>query len=350
MDTLSHGLAGSFLTRTLTDARRARTALVLGFVTAMLPDLDYIGVGGIMGYLRWHRGWTHSFVLLPLVSFGLALLANRLWRDERVTRLWLFCAAGQASHILFDWITSFGTMFFTPITRHRYSLDWVFILDPYFSGISALALIAVAVWRERARRIAGLGAGLLFGYIGFCAVLHVRALTVWKALDHPPAGAQVAAVPQFLSPFRWLGLSEHATEVHVAFFDIGPFAKVVEHPRQPQGILDAPRVQPEFYPPPERALIRRFPKAPESAARAAARALSDVRTYREFARFPLETVAPGSGGLPEYWIQDLRFLPFFAGPFVPGETSRPGPQPFVYRVRLNAAGDPIERAFVSGSR
>ena len=34
----------------------------------------------------------------------------------------------------------------------------------------------------------------------------------------------MAALPQFLSPFRWLGLSDHGNALHYAFFDIGPFA------------------------------------------------------------------------------------------------------------------------------
>ncbi len=53
--------------------------------------------------------------------------------------LWFYAAVGVLSHIVFDWITSFGTMFWTPLSRARYSLDWVFILDPIFSGIATLA-------------------------------------------------------------------------------------------------------------------------------------------------------------------------------------------------------------------
>ena len=348
MDTLSHGLAGSVLTRTLTERRGARAALLLGFVVSMLPDLDFLWAGDRIGYLRTHRGWTHSFVLLPFVSLGLALLARQLWRNARLSDLWLFCAVGQASHIAFDWITSYGTMIFIPFTRARYSLDWVFILDPFFTGIPALTLIVAFLLRARARLACAAGAAFLFAYIGFCAALHARALAVWKALDRPSAGARVAVVPQFLSPLRWLGLAEHETEVHVAFFDIGPFARGSDDPRPPNRIVDVLRVLPDFYPPPERASIRRFPRAPESAARATARALPDVRSYEEFARFPLETVTSGADGSVEYSIQDLRFLPFFQGPWGRDENGRISRQPFVDRVRFDASGRVLERGFVPG--
>lgn len=348
MDTLSHGLAGSVLTRTLTQRRGARAALLLGFITSMLPDLDFLWTGDRVGYLRLHRGWTHSFVLLPFVSLGLALLARRLFRNARLSDLWLFCAVGQASHILFDWITSYGTMFFMPFTRTRYSLDWVFILDPFFTGIPAVTLIVGFLVRARARVISAVGAALLLAYIGFCAAVHARALDAWKALDRPSRGARVAVVPQFLSPFRWLGLTENETEVHAAFFDIGPFARGTDNPRAPERLLDVLRALPDFYPPPGRARIQRFLRAPESATRAAARALPEVRTYMEFARFPLETVTAAADGFAEYTIQDLRFLPFFNGPLRREDGGRATREPFFYRVRFDASGRPVERGFLPG--
>jgi inner membrane protein len=348
MDTLSHGLAGSVLTRALTQGRGARAALLLGFITAMLPDLDFLWTGDRVGYLRLHRGWTHSFVLLPFVSLGLALLARRLFRSARLSDLWLFCAVGQASHILFDWITSYGTMFFIPFTRTRYSLDWVFILDPFFTGIPAVALIVAFRLRARARIVSAVGAACLLAYIGFCAVQHARALDAWRALDRASPEGRVAVVPQFLSPFRWLGLAEHETEVHAAFFDIGPFATGTENPRPPERLLDVLRTLPDFYPPPGRARIRRFLRAPESATRAAARALPEVRSYFDFARFPVETVTVAEDGSAEYTIQDVRFLPFFNGPLGRDDGGRATREPFFYRVRFDASGRPVERGFLPG--
>src|SRR5262249_56244483 len=81
---------------------------------------------------------------------------------------------------------------------------------------------------------AGGGSCMAVGlYILCCAMLHYRALEAWRGLDRPPAGATVGALPQFLSPFRWLGLSEEGREVHAAFFDVGPFARGSGHPHPP---------------------------------------------------------------------------------------------------------------------
>lgn len=350
MDTITHGIAGSVLARSLTRRPEARAALVLGGLAAMVPDLDFLFLSSRLDYLRGHRGWTHSFVLLPVLALGLALLARLVFREARVYTLWLFAAAAIASHILCDWMTSFGTMFFTPFSRTRYSLDWVFILDPIFTGIALASLLAAMLARKRGHALAVIGAVLLCLYVAFCAALHARALEVWKQMDRPPAGARVAALPQFLSPFRWLGLSEREREVHVAFFDIGPFARGVENPRPPTRLSEIFASLSDFYPRPERARIRRFLKPPENARLAAARALPDVQIYLAFARFPLETVEPTPDGGAAITWEDLRFLPWFAGPWGGDGGGRFRREPFVYRIRLDTAGQPVERAFVRSSR
>src|SRR5687767_6745262 len=137
MDTVTHGIAGSVFARTLTERPAARAALVLGLVGSMLPDIDILFQHDKIDYLRNHRGWTHSLLLLPLFALVLAVAARLVYRYARhipLATLFLFSAIGIASHIAFDWITSFGTMFGLPFTRRRFALDWVFIVDPIFTA------------------------------------------------------------------------------------------------------------------------------------------------------------------------------------------------------------------------
>jgi len=352
MDTVSHGLAGSVLVRSLSERTAARAALLLGMASAMWPDLDFIFLHDRLDYLRNHRGWSHSFVYLPIFALALGLLAKLLFRRTPLSTLAIFCAAGIVSHILFDWMTSFGTMFLVPITRHRYSLDWVFILDPIFTGICLVGLAAAAIARARARRIAAIASAVLSGYIFFCGAVHARALATWKRIDQPPAGANVAVLPQFLSPFRWLGLTEHPGEVHAAFFDVGPFARGAANPKEPGrfAISEILRSLADYYPPPERLIVQRFPEPPPSRLLETARALPDVQTYLAFARFPLATVHPQPDGGAVITWEDLRFLPWFTGPWVRDRAGRMQREPFVYRVRLDALGSSVERGFVQSSR
>jgi inner membrane protein len=352
MDTISHGLAGSVLARSATPRPGTRPALLLGMLAGMWPDLDFLFLHDRLDYLRNHRGWSHSFVYMPVFALALALLARLLFRQAPLRLLWLFCGIGIVSHILSDWITSFGTMFLVPFTHHRFSLDWVFILDPIFTLIALVGLTGAVLFRRRGRAIASGAAVALLLYVGFCGVVHARALATWKRMDRPAPGAAVAVLPQFLSPFRWLGLSEHPGEIHACFFDVGPFAKGVSNPRilAQFAVSEILRGLADFYPPPERAIIQRFPEPPESGPLAVARALPDVRTYLAFARFPLPSVHGDPKGGDVITWEDLRFLPWFSGPWMRDHAGRVQREPFVYRVRLDRTGRVVERGFVASSR
>jgi inner membrane protein len=349
MDTVSHGIAGSVLSRTLTERPTARAALVLGLVGAMLPDADMFFLHGRLEYLQGHRGWTHTFLLLPVFALLLAVVAKRVYRyarHARLSTLFLFAAVGIASHLAYDWITSFGIMFLIPFSRRRFSADWLFILDPYFTGIASVSLLVTTIFRPKGRLLSSLGAIVLTAYIALCAVLHARALAIWKRMDSPPAGAKVGVLPQLLSPFRWLGITERENEIHVAFFDIGPFAKGDLSPRPPTRLREVLPSLSAFYPPPARARIQRYEKPRRSPALDAAQEIPEVRIYLDFARFPLATVRGEPDGTTTVSYQDLRFLPWFSGPWERESGMRFRRQPFVYRVRLDRAGRPLESGFV----
>ncbi|HEX7253883.1 MAG TPA: metal-dependent hydrolase [Thermoanaerobaculia bacterium] len=349
MDTITHGIAGSVLSRAASNRARQSSALIVGSIAAMFPDADFFFLSDRLDYLANHRGWSHSFVYMPLFALGFALLGRLVFRKTPLAVLWLIAAVGITSHILFDWITSFGTMFFVPFSRHRYSLDWIFIIDPYFTGIVFAGLVGALLWRSRALRVSRVCAAVLGLYVAFCAVMHHRALRIWRGLDQPPAGATVAVLPQFLSPFRWLGLRSENGEVHAAFFDIGPFARGIENPQPPKRFSELLRSLSDFYPPPARAPIRIFRQAPDSALLDTVRALPDVQIYLAFARFPLVTVLPDKDGGAAITWEDLRFLPWFAGPWKTDRQEGLRREPFVYQVRVDSAGRPTERAFVTRS-
>lgn len=353
MDTVSHGIAGSVFARTLTERPAARAALVLGLVGSMLPDIDILFQHDKIDYLRNHRGWTHSLLLLPLFALALAVAARVVYRYARhipLRILFLFSAVGIASHIAFDWITSFGTMFGLPFTRRRFALDWVFIVDPIFTAIVTISLLATTIFRPKGKLFSTIGAALLLAYLALCAVLHQSALRTWKRMDATPAGAKTIVLPQALSPFRWLGLSERENEIHVAFFDIGPFAKGGHRePKPPTRLSEVFSSLSDYYPPPERAPIQRYAKPPPSPALSEAAKLPEVRAYLDFARFPLATVTAERDGTTTVSFQDLRFLPWFTGPWERQGGLRYRRQPFVYRVRLDGAGRAVERGFVGGT-
>ena len=188
---------------------------------------------------------------------------------------------------------------------------------------------------------------LLCGYIAFCALQHRRALAAWRRIDAPTAGERLAVLPQFLSPFRWLGLSDRPGEVHAAFFDIGPFARGVADPRAPGE--RSPRFSGACrtsIPLPSARSFSSSPSRTESPALAAARALPDVPDVPGVRAVPAGDVEPQPDGATSVTWEDLRFLPWFSGPWQRDGKDGLRRQPFLYRVRLDASGRVLDRAFV----
>src|SRR5512141_770041 len=225
MDTLTHGLAGALLARALPstgdetlDRTLARREAWVGFAAAMFPDADvFVSPFSAEFYITQHRAFTHSFVTLPAWVVILTLIASirlapalgppgSVGRRTAVRRLGLVVALGLASHILLDWITSWGTMFLSPISWARFALDWTFILDAFLSGLLVLGLVGVRAVSRRSfpRSRVAARAGLLAAtaYVAFCGLRHAEAVRLGEALS--PRATERAAIPQPGSPDRWL--------------------------------------------------------------------------------------------------------------------------------------------------
>ena len=156
MDTLTHALSGALLARATAPEKTDETTLplgrrvFLGCVAAALPDIDFVmGQFGSVTYLLHHRGVTHSLILLPLWAVALAWLCWLIWRRDRPWRAYVgVLALGIGSHIAGDWITSFGTMVFSPFSDMRVGIGTTFIIDLWFTAIILAGLAASFAWRS----------------------------------------------------------------------------------------------------------------------------------------------------------------------------------------------------------
>ena len=200
MDTLTHALSGALLARATAPEKADQNTLplgrrvFLGFVAAALPDIDFLmGQFGPVTYLLHHRGVTHSLILLPIWAFALAWLSPFIWRRDRPWRAYFgIFAMGIGIHIAGDWITSFGTMVFSPFSDLRVTIGTTFIIDLWFTAIILAGLLASLVWRSsRMPAVAGLAA--LCGYVAYQGVLQERAIE-WGVAYARAAGLERAVV------------------------------------------------------------------------------------------------------------------------------------------------------------
>jgi inner membrane protein len=210
MDTLTHALSGALLARATArkDAppRSLPRRVAAGFLACAAPDLDWVvALFGPMEFLAYHRGVTHSLLLVPLWALPLSWALALVLREPRGWRaLYGVTALGIALHIAGDVITSYGTMVLAPFSDWRASLGTTFIIDLWFSGIIVAGLAAGAMLYHK-RWPAVAASAVLVGYVGFQYLQKEKALAVGEAYASAQGlkDATVAVHPRPVSPFNW---------------------------------------------------------------------------------------------------------------------------------------------------
>ena len=202
-------------------------------------------------YLNSHQGLTHSLVLMPAWAALLTSLAAR-WYGRRWRDFYGPALLGVLAHIAGDLITAYGTEVFAPLSFERYAYPIAFVLDPYFTAVTAGGLW-LSVHRD-SRLAAQIGLATLLTYVGLLAALRAEALDMGRdvANERGLGARNVAALPQPFTPLNWkLLISEGIDRPRGA-----PAASAVfpAGPRRPLVPRDRSRL-----PPPRRGGSRRPP-------------------------------------------------------------------------------------------
>ena len=314
MDTLTHALSGALLARATEpkavrpDQLPPRLRMWVGFWSAAFPDSDFIlRFVDPLTYLTLHRGVTHSVLLLPLWALGLAFVFSLITRGRYSWRAFVgTCALAIAIHIAGDIITAFGTLVFAPLSDWRAQIPVTFIIDPYFTGIIVMGLVA-AVW-VRPPRAAALAALLvLAGFVGFQALQHRRALDVGAAyiaannLDE----ARAHALPQPFSPFHWLVVVEQPGGYHLAQISL---TRTQALPAPDADALWFARINASYRPARDARWrhIPRYGNLDPQLAEAVWHSDALAR-YRHFALFPALYRLDREAARTCVWFSDLRF-------------------------------------------
>ena len=332
MDTLTHALSGALLARATAGIEKPalplRRRVGIGFLVAAFPDIDVVATWiSPLAYLYHHRGVTHSLVMLPLWTVMLSLLLAWIWRSCPGWRAYApVVALSLFIHIAGDWITTFGTMIFAPLSDYRHGLGTTFIIDLWFTGIILAGLLLSLLWR-RSRLPAVAGLAVLVVYVGFQFVQLQRAVDFGEraAREMGLSGAKVSALPRPVSPFNWMVII--GTEAGYRYSHINLQRKNVQTAAPDAGLiarLDA------VYRPLDQAVWEndvRYGRGSQGAAVRAAFDHPEFAFFRWFSAYPaLHEIDIGATHLC-VWFKDLRFL-------TPGR----GVFPFIYGMCSEGTG------------
>src|SRR5229473_1016801 len=225
MDTITHGIAGALLGKSLFGGRdlfsppslskqRIITwSLMLG---AIFPDSDVLRElfsKNDLLLITWHRSITHSLLCLPiwtglLAALTLAAARWRKWPAPSFVALCGLWAIGILSHIFLDLVTTYGTMIWSPLAWSRPAWDLIFIVD--FTLTAIFLLPALCGWGSRVAYANWNRAGLVLScaYILAALFAHRAALArVQEFVARENIQAQaIGALPLPPSLWHWDGL------------------------------------------------------------------------------------------------------------------------------------------------
>jgi inner membrane protein len=157
LEPITHFLTGACLARA---GFNRKTALATATMTlaAEAPDLDVLGsFKGPVFAFEHHRGFTHSFLGLFLVSAIVVGFMYLIWRlrgrktnipnlPPRWGLLFLFAYIAGLSHILLDFTNNYGVRPFWPFWEKWYSWDIVFIVEPILYVFLIAGLVAPLIF------------------------------------------------------------------------------------------------------------------------------------------------------------------------------------------------------------
>lgn len=216
--------------------RKTRLATATFVLAAEIADIDVLwDIKGQTYALQHHRGWTHSFVGVPVMA---ALALFTVWAWNRVVRrkpkaspaaqlpvrwrlLFLFGCIAALSHILLDYTTAYGIRFLEPFSYRWYSWDIVSIIEPFMLIVLVLGLVAPSLFSlineeigSRNKGLRGRG-GAIFALVAICLMWGVRDYEHRRAIAELDArlykGAdpiRASAYPYPWDPFKWHGVVE----------------------------------------------------------------------------------------------------------------------------------------------
>jgi inner membrane protein len=290
--------------------RKTALATLTLTLAAEAPDLDVLsGLRGRAFSWAHHRGFTHSFVGVPIDALAVVGFVYLVWRlrrrktnDPNLPPRWgllfLYACLAGLSHILLDFTNNYGVRPFWPFSERWFSWDIVFIVEPIMLAFLILGLVVPALFalidteigaRHRGPRgrvaasFALIGIILLWGVRDYEHRRAVHALEARTYQDAEPL--RVSAYPKMIDPFHWSGVIETR-----AFFALAPVDSL------------RPEVDPE-----SRLEIR--PKPEETEITLAAKRSYLGRIYLDWAQYPIsetEPLPPPQEGYIVHFM-DLRY-------------------------------------------
>jgi inner membrane protein len=201
-----------------------------GAVLGTLPDLDvFIPLGGPVNDFVYHRGFSHSLILLALLSpITACLISNIHPETKQYYHRWVLLSflVLEAS-VLLDLLTIYGTQILWPFDKTPMAIPALFIIDPLFtlpilSGV--LAALVLKRHHSLGHQLNTVGLFLSLTYLAWaiCAREFVEHRVTEKLAQQKVSYSQLISSPAPFTTLLWrvLGIDkDRYFETYFSLFD-----------------------------------------------------------------------------------------------------------------------------------
>jgi inner membrane protein len=229
MDSLTHIVLGAAIGEAMLGKKIGRKAMPWGAFADTIPDFDVFASPCFSDaqQLLVHRGFTHSFLFIAIMSPLLGWLFSKIFRKAEVdwkSWAWLFFA-GMFTHVLLDSLTAYGTGWFEPFSSYRVSFNTIFVADLFYTlPFLVCVLVALIARNGSPKRVKWNRAGLWIStmYLVFTIInkWHVHSTVKDQLSAKNIAATDVVTTPTPLNNFLWMSYSQDATGYWFGYYSI----------------------------------------------------------------------------------------------------------------------------------
>ena len=120
MDSLTQASLGALCGEIILGRQLGWKGALLGVLFGTLPDLDIIAYRWLDAaeQLAWHRGISHSLLIIPIAGLLFGWLLSKFIKGEKLTfkRYFWFVTIAWGTHILIDCFNAYGTQVLEPFS------------------------------------------------------------------------------------------------------------------------------------------------------------------------------------------------------------------------------------------
>lgn len=150
MDSITQAALGALCGELFLSKKLGWKGAAWGAFFGTLPDLDVIAFPWLDAaeQLRWHRGLSHSLLIMPIAGVLIGWILAKIHQKKKVSfklAAW-FIFATWLTHVFIDCFNTYGTQIFEPFSDYRFSFNTLFIIDPFFTGPMLLGLIVCVIF------------------------------------------------------------------------------------------------------------------------------------------------------------------------------------------------------------